>query len=341
MLIMKRKKLSISDIASALHVSPTTVSFVLNGKSKEKRVSDAVVKKIRAYVEKVGYKPNTFARSLRTGKSRIIGLMIEDISNPFFASVAKLIEDRAYDAGYRIVYCSTHNDRQKARDLIQMFKDCRVDGYIIAPADGMEDEVKKLLKEKEQVVLFDRYFKDIPTDHVVVDNEKSSARATEHFIKEGFSQIAFITTTSTQSPMRDRLAGYTKAIRKSGQNPIVKKIAYTEDHDVIDQEIETFLRANPNIDAILFATNYLAVNGLEMIRKLKRKIPDDVGVISFDDHIVFQLYDPPVTSIVQPVEEISETVINTLLEKLNNKSKTQKQFELPTTFTIRESSQRK
>jgi LacI family transcriptional regulator len=338
---MKRKKISISDIARKLHVSPTTVSFVLNGRSKEKRVSEEVVRKIKNYVEKVGYKPNTFAQSLRTGKSRIIGLMIEDISNPFFASVAKLIEDRAYQNGYKIMYCSTHNDQKKARDLIKMFKDCRVDGYIIAPADGMEDEIRKLLKEKEKVVLFDRYFKDIAADYIVVDNEKSIDRAVSHFVNEGFRRIAFVTTTSAQSPMRHRLAGYTKAIRRSGLKPIVKKIKYTEDHDLIDKEIESFLTNNPDIDAILFATNYLAVNGLEMIRKLNRKIPDDIAVISFDDHILFQLYNPPITSIVQPVEEISEMVITTLLKKLNDTSSSQKQLELATTFELRKSSLRK
>jgi LacI family transcriptional regulator len=338
---MKKKKISISDIARKLHVSPTTVSFVLNGRSKEKRVSDEAVKRIRNYVEQVGYKPNTFAQSLRTGKSHIIGLMIEDISNPFFASVAKLIEDRAYEDGYKIMYCSTHNDQKKARDLIKMFKECRVDGYIIAPADGMEDEIEKLLKEKEKVVLFDRYFKNIPADYIVVDNEKSADRAITHFVREGFTNVAFITTTSAQSPMKHRLAGYTKAIRRNGLKPLVKKIKYTEDHDLIDKEIESFLISNPQVDAILFATNYLAVNGLEMIRKLKRKIPDDIGVISFDEHILFHLYDPPISAILQPVEEISENVISILLEKLNGRSTTQKQLELPTKLELRKSSQRK
>lgn len=338
---MPRKKISISDIARKLRVSPTTVSFVLNGKAKEKRVSDEVVEKIKRYTDKVGYKPNTFAQGLRTGKSRIIGLMIEDISNPFFASVAKLIEDRAYEDGYKIMYCSTHNDQKKARDLIKMFKDCRVDGYIIAPADGMEDEIEKLLREKEKVVLFDRYFKNIPADYVIVDNEKSADRAISHFIHEGFRNIAFITTTSAQSPMKHRLAGYTKAIKRNGLKPLLKKIKYTEDHDLIDREIESFLISNPQVDAILFATNYLAVNGLEMIRKLNRRIPDDIAVISFDDHILFQLYDPPITSIIQPVEEISENVIDILLEKLNNRPHSQKQLELTTTLEFRKSSQRK
>lgn len=338
---MKNKKVSISDIARKLDVSPTTVSFVLNGKSKEKRVSDEVVHKIKKYVEKVGYKPNTFAQGLRTGKSKIIGLMIEDISNPFFASVAKLIEDRAYEDGYKIMYCSTHNDQQKARDLVRMFKDCRVDGYIIAPADGMEDEIKKLLREKEKVVLFDRYFKDIPVDYIVVDNKKSSDRAVSHLAHHGFKNIAFITTTSMQSQMADRLTGYTNAIKRNKLKPLVKKIRYTEDHDVIDHAIEHFLRENPQIDAILFATNYLAVNGLEMIRKLGLTIPNDIAVISFDDHILFQLYDPPITSIIQPVEQISEQVINTLIEKLTRKKTQQKQIEIPTTLKLRASSQRK
>jgi len=338
---MKNKKTSISDIAKKLSVSPTTVSFVLNGKSKEKRVSETVVSKVKKYVEKVGYRPNTFARGLRTGQSKIIGLMIEDISNPFFASVAKLIEDRAYEDGYKIMYCSTHNNKAKARALIRMFKDCRVDGFIIAPADGMEDEIKKLLNQKEKVVLFDRYFKDIPADYIVVDNEKSSDRATSHFVANGFKNIAFITTASKQSQMTDRLAGYTKALKRNKLNPLVRKIRYTEDHDILDSEIEKFLCENPQIDAILFSTNYLAINGLEMIRKLGYSIPNDIAVIAFDDHILFQLYNPPITSITQPVQQLSECIIDTMLRKLTNKKIRQQQIEVPTTLVLRQSSQRK
>jgi LacI family transcriptional regulator len=338
---MKNKRVSISDIAKKLKVSPTTVSFVLNGKSKEMRVRDEIVKKIKNYVEKVGYKANTFAQGLRTGKSKIIGLMVEDISNPFFASVAKHIEDRAYEDGYKIIYCSTHNNVVKARDLIKMFKDCRVDGYIIAPADGMEDEITRLLKEDEKVVLFDRYFKDIPADYIVVDNENSSDRAISHLALNGFKNIAFITTNSTQSQMIDRLAGYTKAIKRNGFKSIIKKIGYSEDHNLISKKIEDFLLINPNIDAILFATNYLASSGLAIIRKLGYKIPTDIAVISFDDHILFKLYDTPITSITQPVEQISESVITTLLEKLGNKTAQQKKIEIPTSLEVRHSSQHK
>jgi LacI family transcriptional regulator len=338
---VKRKKISILEIAKKLNVSPTTISFVLNGKAKEQRVSDKVANKILAYVQKTGYKPNTFAQSLRTGKSKLIGLMIEDISNPFFANVARLIEDKAYENGYKIMYCSTHNDSEKAKDLIKMFKDCRVDGYIIAATDEIESEVEKLINDKEKVVLFDRYFENIPADYVVVNNEVSCFNATLHLVDNGFKNIAFITTNTRQLQMLDRLNGYKKAIKKSRLKSLVKKIPYTQDNEIINLEIENFLKANQDIDALLFATNYLGVNGIQVVTKMGLKIPNNVAVVAFDDHVLFQLYNPPISSIAQPIELISESVINALLQKLNNVEKGQIKIEIPTSFIQRQSSQRK
>ena len=338
---VKRKKNSILEIAKKLNVSPTTISFVLNGKAKEQRVSDPVVKKILAYTQKIGYKPNTFAQGLRTGKSKLIGLMIEDISNPFFANIARLIEDKAYENGYKIMYCSTHNNTEKAKDLIQMFKDCRVDGYIIAATDGIELEITRLLAEKEKVVLFDRHFKTIPADYIVINNEESSFKAIAHLVANGFKNIAFITTALKQLQMQDRLNGYKKGIKKYGLTPFLKKVPYTQDVEIINTEIEIFLKSNPKIDAVLFATNYLGVSGLEVIQRLGLKIPHDIGVIAFDDHVLFQLYNPPISSIAQPIEMISESIITTMLAKLNNGKTGQIKLEIPTTFIDRKSSQKK
>ncbi|MGJ1206515.1 LacI family DNA-binding transcriptional regulator, partial [Sphingobacterium lactis] len=131
-----RKRILISDIAKNLGVSVTTVSFILNGKAKEKRISEGLTKRVLDYVKKVGYKPNQLAQSLRTGQSKILGLIVEDISNPFFSNVAKYIERIAYDNGYHIIYCSMDNDETKAKELIQLFYDRQVDGYIITPPEG-------------------------------------------------------------------------------------------------------------------------------------------------------------------------------------------------------------
>ncbi len=130
------KALSIKDIALKANVSITTVSFIINGKAKEKAISDAVIKKVQQIIIDSGYKPNQIARSLRTGNSNIIGLIIEDISNSFFSKIARLIEDKAYKKGYKIIYSSTENNVDKAKELINMFKSRKVDAYIISPIKG-------------------------------------------------------------------------------------------------------------------------------------------------------------------------------------------------------------
>jgi LacI family transcriptional regulator len=342
---VKRKKISIVEIAKKLKVSPTTISFVLNGKAKEQRVSDKVVKKIEAYVSKTGYKPNSFAQSLRTGKSKLIGLMIEDISNPFFANVARLIEDKAYENGYRIMYCSTNNNIDKAKAQIKMFRDCHVDGYIIAATNGIEEDIKKLIAENEKVVLFDRHFDEIKVDSIVVNNEESCYQAVMHFSQNGFRNIAFITTDQTQLQMIDRLNGYKKAIRKIKAKSFITKIDYNHTTEEIIEKIKIFL-CDHRVDAVLFATNYLGVYGLEAIHELKYKIPKDIGIIAFDDHVLFQLYNPPVSAIEQPIELISDAIISRLLGRLNeNADETVKtesaKIEIPTALIERKSSQAK
>src|SRR5215210_9582258 len=128
-----KKKISIHDIARHCNVSSTTVSFVLNNKAGENKIRKEVVDKILDYVKEVNYTPNHVAKSLRTGKTRIIGMLVEGISDPFFAAIAKGIEQRAYKLGYKIFFASTDNDTSKAKDLIKVFRERQVDAYIIAP----------------------------------------------------------------------------------------------------------------------------------------------------------------------------------------------------------------
>src|ERR1700712_1223271 len=195
---MIKKRLSIVDIANKLNISKTTVSFILNGRAKEKRISEELVERVLKFVKEVGYKPNSLAKSLRTGKSHIIGLMVENIADPFFANIARYIEDEAYKNGYRIIYCSTDNDAEKTRDLIGMFRDRHVDGYIIAPPLGVEEDIDELLKDGLPVVLFDRYLKGIDCSYVVTDNLDSTYTATEYLVEQGYKKIAFITLSSHQ-----------------------------------------------------------------------------------------------------------------------------------------------
>lgn len=335
-----KKKLSISDIARSLNISVTTVSFILNGRAEEKRISEELVQRVQKHIAEVGYKPNSLARSLRTGKSNTIGLMVEDISNPFFANIARMIEDNAYKNGYKILYCSTDNDTEKTKDLIQMFQERHVDGYIIAPPEGVEEEINTLINSGSPVVLFDRNLSGVHTDYVGIDNYGSTYNAIKYLIGKGYKNIAFITLYSLQSQMKERMHGYESALAEHQLNQHIKEIPYSNDPDDIIKHVSAFLSRKKEVDAVLFGTNYLAVSGLRAIYNLGLKIPSDLAVIAFDDHDVFELSNPSITAIKQPIKEISGEVINLLLKGLKSQAKPKKpeSLILETTLELRKSS---
>jgi LacI family transcriptional regulator len=337
---MKNKRIVIGDIAKQLNVSITTVSFILNGKAKEKRISDDLANRVLKYVKKVNYSPNHLAKSLRTGKTNLIGLIVEDISNPFFANVARLIEENAYKKGFRIIYCSSDNDSDKTTELINVFRERQVDAYIITPSAGTEKDVQQLLQENVTVVLFDRYFPTLPTNYVVVDNSGSTFNAINHFIDQGYKNIAFISLQSDQTQMHERLSGYKKAIKKSGLKSYIKKIPYHPTSHNYTEHITSFLEKEKAIDAVFFATNYLGISGLEAIKNLNKKIPTEIGVISFDDHELFRLYSPSITAVAQPIEEMSEQLIKILLDNVDGQAEVleEKNVILPASLIIRNSS---
>ncbi len=335
-----KKKLSISDIARSLNISVTTVSFILNGKAQEKRISDELVKRVQTFIDEVGYKPDSLARSLRTGKSNIIGLLVEDISNPFFAGIARQIEDNAYRKGYKILYSSTDNDLEKTRELIQMFRDRHVDGYIIAAPQGLEAELNALIEAGRPVVLFDRTVEGVDTDYVGIDNYRSTAEAVQMLIGQGFKKIGMISLASTQSQMKDRRQGYIDALAEHKLPEHLLEIPFTENGEEISAAIDQYLDS-VNIDALLFATNYLAVNGLRAIYRRNIAIPKELAVVAFDDNDVFELSNPSITAITQPVADIALASISMLLERLTSprrdKAKESQTEILNTSLKIRRS----
>ncbi|HEX8332864.1 MAG TPA: substrate-binding domain-containing protein [Segetibacter sp.] len=337
---MRKKALVIGDIARELKVSITTVSFILNGKASEKRISSDLAERVLKYVKKVNYAPNHLAKSLRTGKTNLIGLIVEDISNPFFSNVARLIEENAYEKGFRIIYCSSENDTDKTTELIKVFRERQVDAYIITPTAGTEEDIKSLLLDKCNVVLFDRYFPNVNTSYVVVDNAGSTFNAITHFIEQGYKNIAFITLSSEQTQMQDRLAGYKKAIEENKLKAYIKKVSYHDNAENYIVDIESYLSEQTDLDAVFFATNYLGISGLDAIKNLKLKIPSDIGVISFDDHDLFRLHSPSITAVVQPIQEMSKQIINIILDEVaaNGVATEEKEVVLPAPLVIRKSS---
>lgn len=318
---MKNKRHSIKDIASQLNISVTTVSFVINGKAKEMRISDEVIKKVLEYTKKINYKPNQLARSLRTGKSKIIVFMVEDISNYFFAKVARIIEDIAYEQGYKVVFCSNDNEDEKSLELINLFRDRQVDGYIIIPSSGIKNTIQNLVDENIPVVLFDRYFVGMDVSHVIIDNEKAAFNATAHLIKNGFRSIAFVTTDVQQTQMLDRLAGYRKAITSEGSEEFVLTVSYRQGSRERKKLIKEFLLANPNLDSVFFATNYLTQDGLAVVKENFPSLLEQLGIITFDDNPFYEIFNPSISAVSQPMDKIGQELIFLMLKLLKSKEK--------------------
>ena len=195
------KSSTIKDIAEALGVSKTLVSFVLNGKSAEKRISDKMTKKVLAVAKDLNYKPNYLAKGLRTGKSLTIALIIADISNPFFAKFARYLEIEASKYNYKVIFANSDEKKEKFAAELDFLKNGQVDGFILTPPIGAEKELKALKKEKIPFVVLDRYFENVKTHTVVIDNFQAGYEATQRLIENDRERIAILNTNQALQTM--------------------------------------------------------------------------------------------------------------------------------------------
>lgn len=311
---------SIKDIAKALSVSPSSVSLVLTGKAKERRISEALSKKILDTANTMGYQPNRAAVSLRTGKSKTIGLLVENISNHFFSSLAHTIQEEARRYHYNVVYSSTENDAQKGKKVLQLLYNQRVDGYIITPAQGMEADIEQLVKGKKPLVLMDRCFPGTEAPYVMVDNYKGVQMGVNHLLKKGCRKIGYVAVNLGLQNMKEREKAYTDTLKAHSVrlfNDRILRLAYDASRAEAVAQIQSFL-TNTDLDAVFFATNYLGLHGLVALRDLQLKIPEDIKVMCFDDHDVFGLYQPGISVVQQPIEAIAQTALQLLVAQLGH-----------------------
>lgn len=334
---MKKRK-SIYDVAKELQVSVTTLSFVLNGKGQEKRISKAVIHKIETYIKEIGYQPNHLGRSLSTGKSRTIGMIVGDINNPFFSEVASGIEKIALKAGYTLIVASSNNDLAQMKSVIKLLNDRNVDGFIISPIAGIEETIADLKKEGKPLIVFNCYFPELDTFNIVVDNKKGAFEATRHLFDNGFSNIGFITLDLYSQV--ERIEGYSCFIESQQLNKNILKLPYELNYEEITNKITQFLTTNDGLDSVFFSTNFLTLGGLKAISKLGDKYAK-MGIVSFDDHLLYDVLTPGITAIKQPVKKISSTIINHLLTMLDapaDKVTTPETIVFPVELIVRQSS---
>jgi len=315
------KKTSLSDIAKKLNVSTSLVSFVLNGQGDEKGINTQTQKRVIAKARELNYKPNIMARGLRLGKSNTIGLIVADISNKFYAKIAKRVEEVASENNYHLIICSSDEDPEKEISLIGMLRERQVDGLIISTTQKESSTLAQLKYESFPFVLIDRKLPRLQTNFIGVDNFTGGYLATQQLIKNGYEKIALLKISpSYLSSIREREEGYKSALREHGirvNNKFIGELSFDDLKNHVRQILSEMLHPSVGIRAIFSLNNNITTTCLEYLHELNIRIPQDIAMVSFDDIELFRLSFPTITAVSQPIEEIGEKAVNLLFEVIN------------------------
>ncbi len=332
------KRVSLKDIAREVGVSSALVSYVLNDK-KTGRINKVVAQKIKDTAKLLNYHTNQIARSLKTNKTNTIGLIVADISNPFSATMARIIEDEAAKKNYTVIFGSSDENPFQSEKLIETFMNRYVDGLIIAPRENTEYLLHDLVKQEIPFVLFDRYFPSINTSYVAMDNFKASFDAVKYLIKCGYKKIGIVNYQSTLQHLNDRTNGYLKALETLHilpANNLVKEVAIDNIPVHVENAINELMAMSEPPDAILFASGEIALHGVKHIKQQNIKVPSELALISFDEMAAWDLFYAPLTYIKQPLQKMGQLATKILIESIEDNSRIQR-YHLPGSLVTRQS----
>jgi LacI family transcriptional regulator len=314
------KRISIKDVALKAGVSIASVSYVLNNKI-DSRIPQETIDKVKHAAEELNYRPNNIAKSLKTQRTHIIGLVVADIANPYFSQLARIIEDEANKLGYTLLIGSSDENAEKFEALINMFADRQADGLIIAPVENSEKCLLKLQKQKIPFVLIDRYLSGVEADSIQINNYDISQKVTEHLINGGYKNILLVAYKTELQHLLQRTQAFLNTLEK---HQIQNSQVLLADKDYIDRDINTglenMLQNAVKPDAIFFTSNKLAVSGLKKLTQLGINIPQDIAVAAFDETEAYELFPVPLTYVKQPLSAIGTTAVKMLNEKINIKN---------------------
>lgn len=316
------KKVFLKDIAEELNVSKTAVSLVLNNKGDENKISQETQQRIVEFAKKHNYVPNQLARGLSRGKSETIGLIIPNISDTFYSKIAGYVELKAKDLGYTVLFSSSNEDPKKEGELIRSMLNRQVEGLIIASTQQNQQEIRSLKQDKFPFVLIDRHYPESDTNYVVVDNFNGLKTVTAHLLKLGRRKIGFVSLKPGLEAIRQRLLGYQSALEDYNidyNKELVKELSPKNYEEEIKSAISELLKFPNSVDSIVFSTHYLTSVGLRELKRKNVKVPQEVAIVSFDELTAFDLVDPPITAVIQPVKDIANSAVDILINEIEGK----------------------
>ena len=327
---------TIRDVARKAQVSQVTVSRVLNQSGP---VSDETEKRVLAAIEELCYVPNVLARGLRSRRTQTIALVITDVTNPFWTTVARGVEDKAAENGFSVILCNTDEDPEKEDEYLDILLQKRVDGIIIAPTGRASGGLPNLPNDEILYVLIDRCLPGCDADVVRGDSLEGACQLVQHLLEIGHRRIGLITGPAHVSTADDRLAGYRQALEEF-QIPFDPDLVLRGNYDEESgyELTNALLSLSDQPTAIFAANNFIAIGALRALRDARVRVPEEMAIVTFDEIPQLSVVYPFLTVIAQPAYEMGAIATQLLLERLAGLRDERREIVLKTKLIIRASS---
>jgi LacI family transcriptional regulator len=327
---------TLRDVARLAGVSTATVSATLSGAAF---VSEALQARVRQAVDRLGYSPHGIARSLKSGSSRIIGLVIPDITNPFFTNLVHCVERLTRQDGYAMLLCDTGFDVQRERDMLALMRTQRVDGIVLCPAGDGEDYASAFaIGRGTPMVLVDSAPPEASVDSVVIDNYAAAFAATSHLVELGHRHIAAVTGPEHGLSSAERTRGFLAALAAHGLTCGPGDIVHADFREEGAYEAAGSLIARERRATALFvANNQMLVGVMRRLHDAGLSVPKDISVAAIDDFPWASAFRPALTTMRQPVEELAKQAVERLQARMAGDLSQARRIELAASLVIRDS----
>lgn len=327
---------TIYDVAERAGVSSATVSRVLNG---HRRVDPELAQRVMEAVAQLGFRRNAVARNLRQSRSTLWAVIISDINNPFFTALVRGIEDVAQAAGFSVVLCNSDEDLKKEAAYISAVVSERMAGVIISPASERSTDLGSLLETRTPVVTIDRSVRGVQVDSVCVDNIHGAEVATEHLLSGGYERVACVAGPRRTTTASQRRKGYQRAYRSAGLAVDPQLVRHADFRQEGGYQAMASLLAMPEPPGAVFVSNNLmTIGALQRLADEGITVPDEVGIVGFDDIPWAQLIRPSLSVVKQPTYEVGQTAGHLLIQRITQPERPPLTVTLSTTLSIAASS---
>jgi LacI family transcriptional regulator len=327
---------TIRDVAKQAGVAPITVSRVVNNSGY---VSDETRARVERVVEELGYIPNMLGPSLRFKQTNTLALVLTDITNPFWTTVARGAEDAASERQYNLILGNTDESEEKQEQYIQMLLRRQTDGVLLVPASSTPQAVELLRKQEVPTVILDRNLPGVEIDVVRSDSEEGAYQATCHLIDMGHTAIALLNGPENVSTARDRAAGFCRALEETRRVCPPEFIQWGKFTQTSGYEAtKRLLESDPRPTALVAGNNFIAIGAMIALKEAGCRVPEDIAIVAFDDLPPALTIEPFFTAVVQPAYEMGFQAAQLLISRLTGERKADYiEIVLPSKLVIRRS----